>query len=294
MAFGFVGDAFKAAKNFVLPEMPDTPDYMALAQQQNQANRPDQNNPYAKTGWQKKEFSEPFPGAGASVQEQMAWMARKQAYEANPQMEQQTGFAGPLAGANEALMGQAGQQLGTPMDWSQFGTLGNGDEARQQAIDAAYGQATKRLDPAFAQRESAQATQLSNQGLDPNSAAARAARAEMAANRNDAYGSAMNSAIMQGQAAGDSVFRNNMAARQQMIAEALKQRGQPVQEMQALQGFLSMPGFAPVDYMNPAAMQQQADWNKWSATSNRNADIIKGAWDVKNQAFNAMTGGIGG
>lgn len=277
LAVGTLGtsEAAIGAYKYLNPKAPGSPDFAGIAQQQTAANRPDQNTPYASTGWDKKAFDEPFPGAKAPIQEQIAWMARKQAYEANPETEQNTDFSGPLKGANDALMGQAAGNLSTPMDWAQFGQLGNGDEARQQAIDAAYGQATKRLDPMFAQRESAQSTQLSNQGLDPNSAAARAARAEMAANKNDAYGSAMNSAIMQGQATGDSVFRNNMQSRQQMIAEALGQRGQPLSEMQQMRGFLQMPGFAQADYMTPAIAQGGWDMNQWQADK-------QGRWDTVN------------
>jgi hypothetical protein len=72
--------------------------------------------------------------------------------------------------------------------------------------------------------------------------------------RNDAYGSAMNSAQMMGQSAGDSVFRNNLASQQNAIGNALKQRGMPMQEMQQLMGFLGQPGYSQDNATLGAAM----------------------------------------
>lgn len=105
-----------------------------------------------------------------------------------------------------------------------------GDAARQQAIDASYGQATSRLDPQWDKREEAMRTRLLNQGLDPTSEASKGAMSDFGMQRNDAYGSAMNNAILQGQAAGDSIFRNGLASQnaplQQMaLIKALSQTG---------------------------------------------------------------------
>ena len=147
-------------------------------------------------------------------------------------------FSGGLGVAANGLQGQAAG-LANPMDWNQFGALGNGDDARNQAITAAYGQATSRLDPQWDQRMEAQRTQLLNQGLDPSSEAYKNAMRDANFARNDAYSSAMNGAIAQGTAAGDSAFRNNMSARQQAIVEAMKRRSQPLDELGQLQGFLS-------------------------------------------------------
>lgn len=153
-----------------------------------------------------------------------------------------TQFAGGLGQAATGLMGQAGN-LAQPMDWTQFGQVGTGDQARQSAIDAAYGQATSRLDPMWQRREEAQRTQLLNQGLDPSSEAYRNSMSELGNQRTDAYNQAMFGAIGQGTAAGDSAFRNNLMSQQNAISNALRQRGQPMAEMQQLQGFLGQPGY---------------------------------------------------
>jgi hypothetical protein len=153
-------------------------------------------------------------------------------------------FTGGLGQAATGLQQQAAG-LGQAMDWSQFGTVGTGDQARQQAIDASYNQATSRLDPQWDRRMEANRTQLLNQGLDPNSEAAKNSMQDLNFARNDAYGSAMNSAQMMGQQAGDSVFRNNMASQQNQIANALRQRGMPMQELSQLQQMLGQqPGYA--------------------------------------------------
>src|SRR5512140_2294144 len=109
-------------------QAPAPPDYQGIARQQTQANRPNQQNAFGgQVNWQQ--------GPGG-------------------QWTQTQGFGGPLGSASARLQGQAAQNLGQPVDMSQF-QAGTGDAARQQAIDAAYQQATSRLDPQFAQRDNA-------------------------------------------------------------------------------------------------------------------------------------------
>src|SRR5687767_3575055 len=89
------------------------------ANQQTAANRPTINTPWANQSWAK----DPTTGA---------WTMN-------------TALAGGLGDAAAGLTKQAGA-LGSPMDWSQFGQAQTGDQARDQAINAGYGQATSRLD----------------------------------------------------------------------------------------------------------------------------------------------------
>ena len=159
-----------------------------------------------------------------------------QTFNADGSVSQQ--FTGGMGQAFDGLQGQVAG-LGKGMDWGQFGELGNGDAAREQAINAGYGAATSRLDPMWNQREAQARTRLLNQGLDENSEAFKNAMGEMGNQRTDAYNQAMFSAIGQGREAGDSVFRNNMSSRQQAIQEALKARGMPLEELEKMQGFLS-------------------------------------------------------
>lgn len=156
----------------------------------------------------------------------------------NPDGSVSQQFKGGMGQAFGGLQNQIAG-LGQGMDWSQFAPLGNGDQARQQAFDASYGQSTSRLDPMWNQRENQARTRLLNQGLAEDSEAYKNAMGDLSRDRNDAYTSALNMAQGQATSAGDSVFRNNMGARQQAIQEALKRRGMPMEEMQGLQGFLS-------------------------------------------------------
>lgn len=193
-----------------------TSNLKAAASEQMQANRPTQSTPWATQNW---------------------------AQDGNGQWSQSTNFNGPMGEAANNLQQQYAQSVASPFSFDQFGKMTDGSAARDQAITAAYGQASSRLDPMWSQREDQARTRLLNQGLDPSSEAYRNEMGTLGQQRNDAYTSAMNMAIGQGQSAGDSVFNNNMASRQQSIAEALRQRGMPMQELQQMQGFLSMPGF---------------------------------------------------
>lgn len=124
---------------------------------------------------------------------------------------------GGAQGIADQLKQQATDAFGQPLD--------NGSAARDQTIDAAYKQATSRLDPQWAQRQQLADSTLANQGIDPNSAAAQAARREFSQNRNDAYGSAMSGAIREGNAAGGEAFRNNLAARNNPLQQLLALAG---------------------------------------------------------------------
>jgi hypothetical protein len=154
------------------------------------ASRPDVNGPFGNTDWTKN---------------------------ADGTWSMSQGFNGLLGGAAQGLQGQLAESLSSP-----FMT---GDQARQQAIDSAYGQAKSRLDPMFQQREDAMKSQLVNQGLDPTSEAYANALENFGRERNDAYSSAMNGAIGQGTMAGQAVFGQNMQARQAPLQSLLSMQG---------------------------------------------------------------------
>jgi hypothetical protein len=161
----------------------------------------------------------------------------------NTNWAQSTQLNGGLGQGAASLMDQYGKSMSSPFSFDQFGKIGTGDDARQQAIDASYSQATSRLNPQWDQRESQLRTQLLNQGLDPGTEAFRNQMGSFSDSRNDAYTSAQRMALDRGDSAGNSLFNNNMASRQQSILEALKQHEMPMNDLQKLQGFLSMPGY---------------------------------------------------
>lgn len=232
-------------------QSPPPPNFQQVAQQQTQANRPNQRNAFGgEVNWQQGP---------------------------NGQWTQTQGFGGLLGGTAQNLQGQAAANLGQPVDMSQFNPQ-SGDAARQQAIDSAYQQATSRLDPQWAQREEGMRTQLLNQGLDPSSEAYRNAMGNLVRERNDAYSSAMNAAIGQGTAAGDSAFRNNLMAQQTNLANLLRGRQLPLEEMQQLQGLLAQPGVPQSnDALTAAIAQNNADMARWQNEQGANADVAGGA-----------------
>lgn len=120
------------------------------------------------------------------------------------------GAAQPLA---DTLQQQSLDALGQPLD--------NGTAARNQTIDESYRAATSRLDPEWQQREQLAGSELANMGIDPNSAAAQARRRELSNARTDAYSQAHAAAVREGNAAGSDVFRNNLAARNNPLAQLL-------------------------------------------------------------------------
>lgn len=214
--------------------VPNHPDFQAAGQADLKANRPNQNTPFASSAWTQNPDG--------------TWT-------------QNTSMSDMLKNATTGA---------APIDWSKFGPVDTGAGARQQAIDAAYGDAKKRLDPEWAQRQQSQAQALANQGLDPNSEAYRNAQRTLSAQQNDAYGSAMSSAIDKGTSAGNSVFQNSMMSRQQAIAEALKARGMPMQD---IQNAMAAMGFAPTSNVGNNLQTAGMTWN---------AD--KGIWEMQNQA----------
>jgi hypothetical protein len=227
-----------------------------IAREQTTANRPNQTNAFgATTRWTQGP---------------------------DGQWSQTQSFGGPMGGAASAVQQQAADALGRPLDFSSLGTLGTGDDARNQAIESAYNQSASRLDPMFSRREDSTRTRLLNQGLVEGSEAYNQQMGDLGRDRNDAYTSALASAISQGTSAGDSAFRNNLASRQQGMSEMLRARGQPLAEAQALQGFLTQPGFmgasagqAP-NLLGAAQSQHGADMQQWQASNQATADFYSG------------------
>jgi hypothetical protein len=235
-------EAFRSGGIFN-PKAPKAPDFSGAAADdyqsrvnatnaQTQQNRPNQSGPFASTTWD---------ATG-----------------------QHTGFNGALGGAASSLMDQAAANYGSPMM--------TGDQARDQAINAAYGQATSRLNPQWDQRESQTKTQLLNQGLDPQSEAYVTALRNFGQDRNDAYSSAMNGAIGQGTQAGSAVFGQNMAA-----------MNNPLQQLQAMQGLTGQPGFTAAGNAGGTntfgAAQAQGDWDngQYQAKQQFAGDVLGGA-----------------
>jgi hypothetical protein len=197
---------------------PSAPDFMGAVDRQTQANRPNQNTPFANSQWTQ---------------------------DANGNWTQNVGLSGGLGQAAQGYQQQMADQAGQP--------IMTGDQAREQAINAAYGQASSRLDPQWGSRATALESALANKGLTPGGEAYSAAQRDFNLGRNDAYTSAMNSAIGQGTEAGNAIFNQNLAQRQL-----------PMQQLQGLQGLSGMPG-APGggNYLAALLGQNSADLTRY-------------------------------
>jgi hypothetical protein len=153
--------------------------------------------------------------------------------------------------------------------------LGTGDTARQQAIDAAYGQSTSRLDPQWDKRQEAQRTQLLNQGLDPSSEAYKSAMQDFGLQRNDAYSSAMNNAISQGTQAGHTAFQDNLTA-----------YNNPLQDMEQIK-LLSAQQTHP-ELLNAYIAQQNAALKQRSDLMQQQTGIAEGGMNLAGNMLGSL------
>lgn len=189
--------------------------------------------------------------------------------------------SGGLGQAANGIMGQLGSAYSNPFSFTGPGIM-SGDAARDQAITGAYNQATSRLDPQFSQREQALRSQLLNQGLDPSSEAFQTAMGNFGRERNDAYSTAMNGAIAQGTAAGDSIFRNSLAGHDTAYGEQRQAFNDPMALAQMLNGFTGQAGFNqagaadPTQYLPAAAMQGNHDMDIYKIQNGQATDTVKG------------------
>jgi hypothetical protein len=154
---------------------------------------------------------------------------------------------------------KVGDILGSPI---------NLDSETEGKLDAL---GRSRLDPQFAQEEDALRTKLSNQGLQPGSAAWNAEMQQFGQNKNDAY---------------NQLY---LTGRGQSVQEALAQREQPINEISALLSGsqVSQPNFT----QTPQASVASPDY--MGAVQNQyNAQL--GAWQNQVQSQNAMMGGLFG
>lgn len=248
------------------------PDFMALAQKQSVESHPNISTPNGNFTWTQDPNTGQWSGsASLDADTQRA-------------LDAQQGMQAQRSQAAQGMMGSAMGQLAQGVDYAGLGKIQDGSAARDQAINAAYGQATSRLDPQFAQRETSLRNQLYGQGLREGDQAFDNAMSNFSRDRNDAYGSAMNSAIGQGTAAGQAVFGQNLQARQQNISE---QQANQYQGLNAVNSLLAgqqvtqpaYPGLGTqgADYMGAGQQQYQAGLDAYNAQMQMYNGILPGA-----------------
>lgn len=243
---------------------PASPNYQQAAQQQGassqantaaqtQANRPNQTNAFgAQSNW----TQDPRTG----------------------QWTQSGSVGGPLGQGIFNLSSEIANQ----------GPLETGEQARTAATNAAYNQATMRLDPQFRQMQQQTDAQLANQGLAPTSEASRAAQNQLSQERNDAYAGAQNAAVGQGLAAGHQAFE-----------EGVQGQMMPYQDLFSLAPLTQQQGFAQAGRaeMTPelAAAMAQGNYQlpAWQAGNSANADLFSGGMQGASSLFQ-LAGAAGG
>jgi hypothetical protein len=141
------------------------------------------------------------------------------------------------------------------VDMSGVPKLVGGDQlygAMQQAQDAAYKQAASRLDPQWTNSNNDLRNQLTQQGVMQNSDAWNRAMSEQSRNQTDAYQTAQNNAVQQGNAAEAQLYGQGLSSNQNAYMQALN-NGQFANSAQAL-GFGQ--SYANAQLANAAAAQQ--------------------------------------
>lgn len=152
-------------------------DYMALANQQTQANRPDQTTPFASSNWTQGP---------------------------NGEWSQQVGFNPQLQGAADSLMTQWGQNAASG--------YGNGQDAFNQAFGASWGAAQNALNPIYDQRENALRSRLLNSGAELGGEIGQTSMGAFGDQRAKDYQNALYGAVGQGFAAQGQMFNQNRQA----------------------------------------------------------------------------------
>jgi hypothetical protein len=206
------------------------PDYIGLAnqqgaisqqlnQQQTVANRPNQYSQTGSSTWSQD------PSTGQWTQNSVLNPLLQQAY--NSQMGTQAG----LQGIAQDQLGKVQQDMNiNPWQSGSLTAWGTApqasDQARQDASNAVYNQATSRLDPQWAKAQSEQENQLASMGLHPGDAAYQSQMDAFNRQKTDAYNQANYSSIGAGQNAYNQSFQQSLAGGQFADAQRTQQIGE--------------------------------------------------------------------
>lgn len=162
----------------------------------------------------------------------------------NPDGSVSLGFTGPLQGAQGNLMAEALRNMGSPTDFNQFNS-GSGDAFRQQGISGAQSQMSDWLNPLQGGIDSADRQRLLNAGYTEGSPEFQAQMGKGAGTAGDLHSTLNNAAIGLGGELGAKQQAMDLLSKQQGLAEALRKRSLPMEQLGAMQGLLEQPGYSP-------------------------------------------------
>tara|TARA_R110000823_G_C15906643_1_gene497379 strand:- start:474 stop:1376 length:903 start_codon:yes stop_codon:yes gene_type:complete len=202
-------------------------------------------------------------------------------------VDQQTAISGDLNTLAGEQIGRVSTNLADPYSYDGMAAAPTADSAaRQQVIDSLYNQYTSRLDPRFTDEQTALETSLATQGIPVGSDAYNKAVESFGRTRNDAYGSALNQAVMAGGAEQNRLFGLQGDARTRAIQEYSTQRNAPLNEIAALMGgtTINNPQFSPTTQTGVANTDFIGAQGQALAMAN----------NQYNQQMSARNAGIGG
>jgi len=221
-------------------------------------------------------------------------------------VDQQTTISRDLNALAGAQVARVDESLAEPFSYAGMPAAPTADSAaRQQAIDAIYGQYTSRLDPQFQQSQTELETRLANQGIGVGSDAYDRAMESFGRTRNDAYQSAQYQAISGGGAEQSRLFGLQGSERERAIQEAAYLRGIPLNETAALMGTsggVTMPTFSPTpqtaiagtDYSGLVGQQYGGQMNAYNQRVGTRNAAMGGLFGLTGSVFGGLASGYGG
>lgn len=205
-------------------------------------------------------------------------------------VDQQTAISGNLNTLAGDQLDRVSDSLANPYSYDGLPSAPTADAAaRQQTIDAMYGQYQSRLDPQFQQSQKAIETRLANQGIGVGSDAYNQAMESFGRTRNDAYQSAQNQAVGAGGAEQSRLFGLQGNERERAIQEYERQRNAPLNEVNALMSGTQIqnPTFSPTPQTSIAGTDYTG------LVNNQYAGQMN-AYNQGQSASNAAMGGLFG
>jgi len=243
------------------------------AQAATQANRINQNTPYASLN-----YTQSLDANGNPV-----WTANQQ-------------LAQPLQTALGNIQGQLAQSTASPFDASQYQAQTGQGYAGMEGWDKATQLINQRLQPQIQQSESRLQAQLANQGIAPGTEAYNRAMTQQAQKTNDLMTQAqLAGSQVQNQLQGQSLAQQqaNNAALQQNYQQALAQKNMPLQQLGAFQQ-ATTPGYinpytqaavAGPDYLGAYTTSNAAQIAAQNAANARTANTQAGLYGLGSAAL---------
>jgi hypothetical protein len=219
-------------------------------------------------------------------------------------VDQQTGISGQLNALAGDQISRVGSNLADPYSYEGMPGAPSADAAaRQQTIDSMFSQFQSRLDPQFADAQTALETQLANQGIGVGSDAFTKAMESQNRSKNDAYQSAMNASIAGGGSEQSRLFGLQGSARERAIQEYERTRNAPLNEVAALMSgtqinnptFSAIPqtGISPTDIAGPINTAYQGSMNNYNQQIGANNAAMGGLFGLGGMVGGGLAGNAG-